>query len=207
MNDLGYKRIVRKSINTDPIVYNRLQSCFAGGYTHANWIYTDDVLKDIDSYDETSAYPYVLVTCKFPSTEFRKGNYKKAQELSKRFAYILTVKFTNLKCKYYNNFISASKCNYIKGAKYDNGRIISADEIEIVLTDIDFRFILDSYNCEYEILESWWSLYNYLPKKFINFVLDKYVIKTKYKGVVDKELEYQKEKGKFNALYRWTECL
>jgi hypothetical protein len=201
MNDLGYKRIVRKSINTDPIVYNRLQSCFAGGYTHANWIYTDDVLKDIDSYDETSAYPYVLVTCKFPSTEFRKGNYKKAQELSKRFAYILTVKFTNLKCKYYNNFISASKCNYIKGAKYDNGRIISADEIEIVLTDIDFRFILDSYNCEYEILESWWSLYNYLPKKFINFVLDKYVIKTKYKGVPEKELEYQKEKGKFNALY------
>lgn len=201
MNDLGYKRIVRKSINTDPIVYNRLQSCFAGGYTHANWIYTDDVLKDIDSYDETSAYPYVLVTCKFPSTEFRKGNYKRVEELSKRFAYILTVKFTNLKCKYYNNFISASKCNYIKGAKYDNGRIISADEVEIVLTDIDFRFILDSYNCEYEILESWWSLYNYLPKKFINFVLDKYILKTKYKGVADKELEYQKEKGKFNALY------
>lgn len=201
MNDLGYKRIVRKSINTDPIVYNRLQSCFAGGYTHANWIYTDDVLKDIDSYDETSAYPYVLVTCKFPSTEFRKGNYKKAQELSRRFAYILTVKFTNLKCKYYNNFISASKCNYIKGAKYDNGRIIEADEIEIVLTDIDFRLILDTYSCEYEILESWWSLYNYLPKKFIEFVLDKYVLKTKYKGVPDKELEYQKEKGKFNALY------
>ena len=201
MNDLGYKRIVRKSINTDPIVYNRLQSCFAGGYTHANWIYTDDVLKDIDSYDETSAYPYVLVTCKFPSTEFRKGNYKRVEELSKRFAYILTVKFTNLKCKYYNNFISASKCNYIKGAKYDNGRIIEADEIEIVLTDIDFRFILDTYKCEYEILESWWSLYNYLPKKFIEFVLDKYVLKTKYKGVPDKELEYQKEKGKFNALY------
>lgn len=207
MNDLGYKRIVRKSINIDPIVYNRLQSCFAGGYTHANWIYTDDILKDIDSYDETSAYPYVLVTCKFPSTEFRKGNYKRVEDLSKRFAYILTVKFTNLKCKYYNNFISASKCNYIKGAKYDNGRIIEAEEIEIVLTDIDFRFILDSYNCEYEILESWWSLYNYLPKKFIEFVLDKYVLKTKYKGVVDKELEYQKEKGKFNALYRWMECL
>jgi len=200
-NDLGYKRLVRKAINTDPIVYNRLQSCFAGGYTHANWIYTDDIIKDVDSYDETSAYPYVLVTCKFPSTEFRRGNVKDVKDLSKHFAYILTVRFTNLKCKYYNNFISASKCNMIKGAKYDNGRIIEAEEIEIVLTDIDFKFILDTYTCNYEILESWWSLYNYLPKQFINFVLDKYVLKTKYKGVEEKELEYQKEKGKFNALY------
>lgn len=201
LNDLGYKRIVRKSINVDPVVYNRLQSCFAGGYTHANWIYTDDVLNNVDSYDETSAYPYVLVTCKFPSTIFRKANIKRRENMSKRFAYILTVKFTNLKCKYYNNFISASKCNSIIGAKYDNGRIMEAKEIEIVLTDIDFYFILDSYECEYEILESWWSLYNYLPKKFIEFVLDKYVAKTKYKNVEGKELDYQKEKGKFNALY------
>lgn len=200
-NDLGYKRIVRKAINTDPIVYNRLQSCFAGGYTHANWIYTDDIIKDVDSYDETSAYPYVLVTSKFPSSEFRRGNIKRREDLSKHFAYILTVRFTNIKCKYYNNFISASKCNYIKGAKYDNGRIMEADELEIVLTDIDFRFILDTYECQYEIIESWWSLYNYLPKQFIEFVLDKYVLKTKYKGVEEKELEYQKEKGKFNALY------
>lgn len=201
LNDLGYKRIVRKSINTDPIVYNRLQSCFAGGYTHANWIYTDEIIKNVDSFDECSAYPYVLTTCKFPSKEFRKGNIKRKEDMSKHFAYILTVRFRNIKCKYYNNFISNSKCNLIKGAKYDNGRIIEADELEIVLTDIDFYFILDTYECEYEILESWWSLYNYLPKKFINFVLDKYVAKTKYKNVPEKELDYQKEKNKFNALY------
>lgn len=201
MKDFSYRRKVRKSISVDPIIYNRLQSCFAGGYTHSNWIYTDEVIKEVDSYDETSAYPYVLVTCKFPSTEFRKGNFKRREELSKRFAYILVVKFTNIKCKYYNNFISASKCSYIRGAKYDNGRIMEADEIEITLTDIDFYFILDTHECEYEIIESYWSLYNYLPKQFINFVLDKYVAKTKYKNVEGKELDYQKEKGKFNALY------
>jgi len=202
LNDLGYKRIVRKSINVDPIVYNRLQSCFAGGYTHSNWIYTDSIIKNVDSYDECSAYPYVLTTCKFPSKEFRKGNFKKREELSKKFAYILTVYFKKIKCKYYNNFISANKCTSLRGAKYDNGRVIEAEELEIVLTDVDFYFILDTYNYEsYEIKESWYSLYNYLPKKFIEFILDKYVSKTKYKGVVGKELEYQKEKGKFNALY------
>jgi hypothetical protein len=199
--DPVYRRVVRKAINTDPIVYNRLQSCFMGGYTHANWIYTDEIIPDVDSYDECSAYPYVLTCFKFPSKEFRKCLINNREEMSKRFAYILTVRFKNIKCKYYNNFISNSKCNYIKGAKYDNGRIMSADELEIVLTDIDFYFILDTYECEYEILESWYSIYNYLPKKFINFVLDKYVAKTKYKNVEGKELDYQKEKGKFNALY------
>ena len=201
LNDLKYRRIVRRAINTDPIVYNRLQNAFAGGYTHANWIYADEIIERVDSYDETSAYPYVLVTCKFPSTEFKKCNIQNVSEMSKKFAYLLKVRFTNIKCKYYNNFISSSKCTYIRGAKYDNGRIIEAEELEIVLTDIDFRFIIDTYNCKYEILESWWSLYNYLPYKFINFVLDKYVLKTKYKNVPEKELDYQKEKGKFNALY------
>jgi hypothetical protein len=94
-----------------------------------------------------------------------------------------------------------SKCKNIIKGKYDNGRVIEAEELEITLTDVDFRFILDTYTCEYEILESYWSIYNYLPKQFINFVLDKYVAKTKYKGVEGMEVEYSKEKNKFNALY------
>lgn len=201
LKDFNYKRIVRASINTNPIVYNRLQACFMGGYTHANWIFTDEIINSVDSYDETSAYPYVLTTCKYPSKEFRKGNIKRREDMLKHFAYILVVKFTNLECKYNNSFISSSKCKNIRGAVYDNGRIIRASELEMTLTDIDFYFILDAYKCDYEIVESWWSLYNYLPRQFINFILDKYVIKTKYKNVEGKELEYQKEKGKFNALY------
>lgn len=196
-----YRRRVRKAINVDPHVYNLLQKCFMGGYTHANFIYTDEIIRDVDSYDETSAYPYVLVTHKFPSTEFKKIRIKRREQMLDNLAYIVTVKFTNLKSKYFNTYISQSKCNYIRGGKYDNGRIIEADEIEITLTDVDFKLILDWYNCKYEIIESYYSIYNYLPKLFINFVLDKYVIKTALKGVKGKELEYQKEKNKYNALY------
>ena len=115
--------------------------------------------------------------------------------MSKRLCYLVRVKFTNIKCKYFNNFISASKCKNIRGAKYDNGRIIEATELEMTLTDIDFYFILDTYTCNYEILECYFSTYNYLPKTFINFVLDKYENKTKYKDNPDYELEYQKEKN------------
>lgn len=119
-----------------------------------------------------------------------------------KFAYVLVVEFTNIKCKYFNNFISSSKCDSILNGVYDNGRIISADKITITLTDVDFYFILDTYKMDnYTIVESYYSIYDYLPKTFINFVLDKYVNKTKYKGVEGMEVEYTKEKNKFNALY------
>lgn len=199
--DFKYRRIVHKAINVNPHIFNMLQDAFMGGYVHANWVYADEIIKNVDSYDEVSAYPYVLVTHKFPSSEFRKCNITKVKDMSKRLAYLLRVRFTNLKCKYYNNFISASKCHIISNASYDNGRIIQAEMIEITLTDIDFYFILDTYSCSYQILECYYANYNYLPKTFINFVLDKYENKTKYKDNPEYELEYQKEKGKFNSLY------
>ena len=205
MKDPYYRRLVGNAINIRPSVYNMLIESFAGGYTHANYIYTDEVLPNVDSYDETSAYPYVLVTCKFPMKAFQQCYLKTREEMLDEYAYLLRVKFKNIKCKYYNNFISASKCSWIVGGRIDNGRIIRAKEITITLTDIDFKFILDTYECEsYEITQSFCALYNYLPSKFINFILDKYVNKTKFKNVKGKELEYAKEKNKFNALYGMT---
>lgn len=205
MKDYEYRRITRGSINIKPSVYNMLVDAFAGGYTHANFMYTDEVISNVDSYDETSAYPYVMVTSKFPMSEFKECRIKTVDDMLESYAYLLKVTFHNLKCKYYNNFISASKCENIVGALFDNGRIVSAKEVTITITDIDFRFFLDVYDIEsYEINESYYSIYKYLPKKFINFILEKYVNKTKFKNVKGKELDYVKEKNKFNSLYGMT---
>ena len=201
-DDLYYKRKVRKAININPHIYNLLQEAFSGGYTHANWIYVDEILHNIESWDFTSSYPAVLVTCQFPSTEFKKCNIKNIKQMITRFAYLLVVEFKKIKCKYYNNFISMSKCRTIENGVYDNGRIIEAECITITLTDVDFYFILDAYNYEsYEIKESYYSVYDYLPKNFIEFVLQKYVNKTEFKNVDGMEIEYAKEKNKFNSLY------
>ena len=200
--DWDYKNKVKKSINVNPHIYNLLQDAFAGGYTHANYIYANEILKNIESWDFTSSYPYILVSHQFPSTEFRECNIKSASQMLKRFAYIIVVEFTNIKSKYFNNFISASKCTNIYNAVYDNGRIIQAEKITMTLTDIDFYFLLDTYKYDsYEIKESYYSVYDYLPKQFIEFVLEKYVNKTAYKNVEGMEVEYAKEKNKFNALY------
>ena len=122
--------------------------------------------------------------------------------MSDRFAYLLVVKFTNVKSKYYNNILSMSKCTNIRGGKYDNGRVMEAKELITTITDVDFKLILLAYECEYEIQECYYSVYDYLPKRFINFILDKYVLKTQYKGVIGKEIEYQRQKVLFNSLYR-----
>lgn len=202
LTDFKYKKYVKQSINTDPHIYNLLVETFAGGYTHANRLFAGDIIDNVDSYDETSAYPFCMVTSKFPGTEFKRCYLKRIEDMSNRFAYLVVVKFTNIRCKYYNSFISMSKCRNIKGALYDNGRIIKADEIIISLTDIDFKFIYDTHYIDsYEIIESYYSLYKYLPKKLINFILDKYVAKTELKNVEGKEDEYQRIKGMFNSIY------
>ena len=197
-----YKYKVQKSINTDGHIYNLLSKAFAGGYTHANWIKANEIIKNVTSFDFTSSYPFVMLTEKYPCSIFRKCKLKTYEELDEKFCYIVKLKAKNIKCKYYNNFISQSKCEYIVNGRYDNGRIMKADEIEIILTDVDLKLIFETYEIEsYEFEEIYWAYKNYLPSEFLKFVLDKYEKKTQYKNVEGKEIEYAIEKSLFNALY------
>ena len=138
--DYGYRKKTRRSINTDPHIFNILGEAYAGGYTHGSYLFTGNIVKNVDSYDFTSSYPYVLTSFRYPMTEFVKENIKSVDDMYDLYAYLLVVKFTNISSKYFNNFISASKCRYLRGAVYDNGRIVRAKELEIVLTDVDFYF-------------------------------------------------------------------
>lgn len=197
-----YKNEVQKSINTSGHVYNLMIEAFAGGYTHANFMYTDEILHDVDSYDFTSSYPYVMLTEKYPMSKFHKCNISDLSKLLPFFAYILVIKFYNIKSILYNNFLSFSKCRNIRGGRYDNGRIIEASELEITLTDVDLQYLLKSYKFEkYEILESQYSRYKYLPKDFRKFILKKYNEKTKLKDIEGKESQYALSKALVNSLF------
>lgn len=118
--DYGYKNKVRKAITIDGKIYELLNECFAGGYTHANFLYTDEIIKNVDSFDFTSSYPYVMTCFKFPMKDFKLCKVKSEKQLLSNLAYLLVVRFKNIKCKYFNNFISLSKCRKTKGARLDN---------------------------------------------------------------------------------------
>lgn len=70
--DYRYKSYVKNSINIDPHIYNLLLYAFAGGYTHSNWTLTDQIIKDVDSFDFTSSYPYCMVSYKYPRNSIQK---------------------------------------------------------------------------------------------------------------------------------------
>lgn len=144
-----------------------------------------------------------MVSERYPSTYFRPCKLKNVNDLYSEFAYLIRIRFYNIESKFYNNIISKSKCRELIDGRYDNGRVIGAKELEIVLTDIDLKLILQCYDFKkYEILESYYSVYNYLPKQYIEFILEKYKKKTELKNVEDKKIEYALEKANFNALYR-----
>ena len=201
----SYKERIRKAVNTNGHIYNLLLHGFAGGFTHANYIYADFIIHNVTSWDFSSSYPYCMVAYKYPMTKFREVNLTRIEDMREGFAYLVKITFKNMHSKYCNNFISKSKCVNVLEPIEDNGRILTAEELTIVLTDVDLRVITKAYSYdEYIIEECYYSVYKYLPKEFINFILDKYEKKTKYKNDKEHELEYSKEKSLFNSLYGMT---
>ena len=68
IKDKQYVRYVKKLVPKSAAEYKRLQSVFAGGYTHANQMYSGKtVVDDIKHYDFASSYPAVMFCEKYPS--------------------------------------------------------------------------------------------------------------------------------------------
>lgn len=203
LKNYNYRSKLQKCINTDPHIYNLLIDCFAGGYTHANWLYVNEVIKNVVSWDFTSSYPFVMLVEKYPSTTFKKCNVSNIKSiLYDDFAYIINIEFKNIKSNYFNNIISKSKAYYIENGVYDNGKIVSASLLKIVINEIDLKIIQEFYSFDdYNILEIYYANKSYLPYELLDFILDKYHNKTAYKNVSGKEYLYSIEKSKFNSLY------
>ena len=73
----------------------------------------------------------------------------------------------------------------------DNGRIVGASELTIVLTEVDFEIAKKCYSWDKMQIGVCYSYKRgYLPKEFIECVLVWYGLKTTLKGVADKEKQY-----------------
>lgn len=188
--------------------YKLLKQCFQGGFTHANALYVgDDIKGHIDSFDFTSSYPAVCLSNPFPASVGMKVTIKSQEELDKYLKYYLTVmvvRFKGLRQKpdVYENIISVSK-SLIKG-KYvlNNGRVVSADDLTTVITNVDLESIKKfyDYDCFY-VGTCYVYEKGFLPKPIIQTILDLYKAKTVLKGVIGAEVEYMLKKGMLNSVY------
>lgn len=187
----------------DPHIWEMLEKCFAGGYTHANyWAVAVGLHTHVKSYDFTSSYPAVMARCKFPVGAWNKicKNYKKYIE-SDKYNCIGRFRLVDVEAKCNLCYISKHKCIKTRRAVINNGRVIRAKSIEICLTDVDIKTIKMMYNCKIYCLELYAAKSDYLPRDFVLSILNLYENKTKFKGIEEQYSLYMQSKQMVNAEY------
>lgn len=192
-------------------VFKLLWALFAGGYTHSNVIWTNILITVLmNSEDEASAYPAAMVLYKYPMTPFTKIGLQYIEDYpDERYAKIYAAKLKNVRAIRYNHIISINKCLTSKGAINDNGRLVKADEVELIMNEVDLKLYRLFYTFELEVSECYVSKKDYLPDFMIRFILELYCNKTKLKGVKSTTPEeddyiqniYMQSKQFINSMY------
>lgn len=209
INQNGKNHLIFKDLRLDPFLYALLKTATRGGNCHCNPMLSGavderNVFNNVGSFDMSSAYPAVMVQCKFPMTKFIRRKPKKSiiDKLinGKKHALVIDCVFYNLKIKTLNTvpYIPKAKCTKLWQPRIDNGRVLQSDYCGMVLTDIDWNIINSQYEYSHvDILNLYSAKYDYLPLELRKKVLEQYSDKCKLK-FGDPYL-YTKYKNKINA--------
>lgn len=165
-------------------------------------------INDVGSNDIASSYPFNIVANYMPMSSSRFiGDIQYPEQFSgliKNFCCLFTCKFYGLFQAFEgDSYISVSKCieidpDYIA----QNGRVCEASFLTINLTELDFDIISNVYIWDYiEVTNMRIYDRGYLPKVFIESVLELYAAKTTLKGEPDRAVEYMIKKGMLNSTY------
>ena len=189
--------------------YILCREAFTGGFTHANPYFVKRKIPNVTSFDECSAYPYVMIAEKFPMSKPQKINItsdKIFDDCILNYCCMFRATFKKIKATFkIDNYISSSHCRDLKGGLFNNGRVVQADELTITLTEQDYFIIYATYSWEEcEIYDFYRFEKNYLPSDFVKGILDLYKNKTELKGVYGKEEVYLESKERLNACYGMT---
>ena len=182
---------------------------FRGGYTHANAENSNIVIEeDILHIDFTSSYPAVLLHDYFPISAFKKVKYDR--KYLDTHCCIMLVKFKNIEAKTSITYDSISKAVFKSNdCLDDNGRLYSASEYIVYLTELDFKIYEKIYNYdEYEVIKFYISekglLENYAPyltDTIIGYYSEKSRIKKYGEPKGKDKLAYENSKKNVNSLY------
>ena len=211
VKNVMYKvRSYKKFINAIPDfeLHKLLYEAFRGGNTHANRWVSGKLIKNkvIHSKDIASSYPNALVKNKYP-WQFEKFDYDSLKSvryvIDQGEAALFRITFFNLRLKN-NNFgcpyIPISKCSQKSDVIEDNGRVLEAGYITMVITDIDLKIIDRIYKWDSEVIyEGYKAKYDYLPLPLRQLIIKYFVNKTSLKG--KDEIRYNLFKARINAIY------
>lgn len=190
-------------------VFKLLRKAFRGGNTHANRYYADEVFSgEIHSADITSSYPFQQVCKKFPVFPFQEIHSTDIhyidRQIEKGKAVLMQIALSNISTrgKYIViPYIPVDKCIILRNPVVDNGRVLQADYLEMVVTDIDWQIIIKQYSFKASLVVAYKSDYGQLPQGLRESNIEFYKKKTELKGVKGQELFYMKNKELLNSIY------
>lgn len=202
--DNNAKRLLYRT-QLDNYRYKMCKAATRGGNTHANYLYTGQLLKNIYSYDRSSSYPHVMVTGNsYPVTRYIvEKNASYLERMPTTLSCIGTVEYVNLQlkpnqCMPYLPFSRAIA--YQRPKWNDNGRVLSCERFIIALTEIDYEIVEKMYDYDKVIIHDLMVAdKGKLPKKYRDFVMEMYIRKSELK--YGDAYFYMKIKNKLNSLF------
>ena len=226
-NYRSYRRLMSE-LTLDGNEYSQLKRGFSGGFTHASAKYVaegkEDPLCDVGSFDFTSSYPAVMLTEKFPMSKSRIiehiEDWNQFHYYLNNYCCLFDITLYNVYPKVdYDHPISKSKLilpsdpekrrKILGGITEDNGRIVTAEEMTITMTEQDWFTFCDFYEFgdpedsskDFQIHQFRIYEKGYLPKEFFKAILELYKRKTILKDVEGEEINYMISKNMLNAAY------
>lgn len=188
--------------------YRYMRAAFRGGDTHANLRYANQVLKDVTSFDIVSSYPACMVINTFPMTKFipiKRTTFDRLRKEKGKYHFLLHVALRKIFCTAEHGipYIPLAKTKHCTADRIiDNGRIKSASELTIWVTDLDMDIITSEYHIgDIRIGKIYCAKADRLPEEYRNVIMEYYRQKTALKGLKDAESVYlyNKSKNKVNA--------
>lgn len=195
----SYRARVKKLL-PDINQYIMLREAFRGGNCHANRYYAGRILCNVYSDDRSSSYPDEQINGQYPIAPFEHTD-----KLPDGGPYLARICLSHIRLRdrYWGfPYIPIDKCRKLSGFVNDNGRVLSADYLEITVTDIDMEIISRQYSWDrMDTQDVYKSQYGKLPQELLDCTIGYYRQKTELKGVVGEEVYYVKSKNKLNSIY------
>lgn len=218
----SYRYKFRK-MRLTPKVYTLLKEAGRGGNTHAcRWL-SGRILENVYSFDEQSAYPAMQLLKLFPMSKFFPyGELESMAEFEQcldEYCCLFRVVFENIRLKERvpMPYIPYSKATTNpRGAKTDNGRILSCNLLTMTLTEIDYEIIKNQYEWDnIAVSDLHIARKGYLPKELTDKILEYFIQKSELKEQLlrtDLTVEekanivylYMKSKNRLNGIFGMT---
>lgn len=200
-----YRKMIHRCYPTEKQYATWFRWLYCGGMVHADWMHVNQIIESDDAaaVDFKSSYPSTMFDKMPYSLKLTKPSMESIRWVMKDIesrCMILKAHFVGLRRTTSHATISKHKALVGEGSCYcDNGRIIYADNVTLIMTEYDYAIVRKYYTWEKIELQSLRTgVKDYLP----TFVLD-----TLYQYYVKKEtqpknsLEYTLAKQNLNSMY------